>query len=119
MPEHVRVDREAQLSRFAHRLDHAEKASGREGRAPLASEHEGGLGLLLTSETTQRTKLVTSYRMDGVCAALEPPYVHVARVEVDLGPIKADQLARPKPIPVAHEEHARVPMAVPVLACGL
>jgi hypothetical protein len=53
VPEHVWMSLEAKPSFSACALNHAGKASGREGCAPLRSEYERRLGLLLTLEAPQ------------------------------------------------------------------
>src|SRR5215475_5833786 len=54
--------------------------------------------------------------MEGACTALEPGQLKVRRIEVDLGPFQADQLAHPEAMPIADQDHGCVAVALPVLA---
>ena len=67
--QHMRVGLETQFGGFTSPLDHAREASGGEGRAALAGEHERRRWILLPLKPTQRPQLVT-HGLDGRRAPL-------------------------------------------------
>jgi len=48
-----------------------------------------------------------------------PPNVEYCAIEVDLIPAEVAQLSRAQPVPESHQDHGRIPVAVPVLLGGL
>ena len=50
-------------------------------------------------------------------ALLDPTDCQGCRIEVDLIPAQVYQLACPKPVPVRHKDHGRIPMA-PAIGLG-
>jgi len=68
----------------------------------------------------QHPKLGTAERMHAVIAALEPRHMQSSSIQIDLLPLQRHQLADPEPVPVAQEDHRRIPLAVaPALPCRL
>jgi len=51
----------------------------------------------------------------AVIRALEPQHPQPSGVEVNLSPLQPDQLADAQPMPVRHQDHQRVAIALLVL----
>jgi hypothetical protein len=75
------------------------------------------LGIAL--KAPQRAQLGAGERMRARRPALDPADVKVGRLEVDLIPTQVDQLGNPETVPECDENHCAVPMARPILLCGL
>ena len=83
VPQHVRMNREAEIGGNPKPRDHLTKPRGREGRPPFAGEDERRLRLLLALETAQGPQLSAGQWMDRLGAAFEPPDMQAAMGEVD------------------------------------
>jgi len=116
--EHVGMGLEAKSSFSACSLNHAGKASGREGCDPLRSKYEGRLGLLFTLEAAQGAQLVAEDRVGAGRTALNPADVQRARCELDLIPAEVNKLRRAQAVSVSYQDHGGITMAPAVLPGG-
>jgi hypothetical protein len=108
-----------QFGNLASSLDHSGEASSREWRTPLRREHEWRLCLLFTLQPPQGAQFVAEDRVRAGRALLDPADVQGGRSEIDLLPAQVDQLGDPKAVPIRHEDHGRIPVAVAVALGGL
>src|SRR5262249_41607181 len=118
VPQHVRMNREAEIGGNPKPRDHLTKPRGREGRPPFAGEDERRLRLLLALETAQGPQLSAGQWMDRLGAAFEPPDMQAAMGEVDGVPAQRHQLGRPQPVPVGDQDHGRITVAVTIPSGG-
>jgi hypothetical protein len=72
MPEHMDVDGERKLSRFACPLDHAGDPHAAEWLATLVDEYVGRLGLLFLLQSLQASQFVAFEEVHTVGTALQP-----------------------------------------------
>jgi hypothetical protein len=118
MPQHVRVDAKGQLGGNAGALDHLQEPFLAERRPPLAYEHVAVLRLL-AQQLAQRPQLLTADRVDALDAVLDPVDVKLSALEVMLLPPELAHVCRSQSVPIRHQDHSRITVAVPVLAGGL
>jgi len=118
MPQHVRVDLEAELGLGPGAFHHAGETGRGERRAALAGEHERRLWLLLALEASQRPQLIAQDRMRAGSALLDPADVQGGCFGLDLILTKGDQFGGPQAVPEADQDHGSVPMSqrVPLAA---
>ena len=95
MAQHVRMDLEGHLGLDPGALDHLLQAGHGEGRAPLADEDEGRLGLAL--QHPQRPQFVAQQRMGAGCPALGPAQMQGGGLKLHVGPLKLAQLDARRP----------------------
>ena len=86
VPQHVDVNREAELGPFANVLDLSIERIRRERRAALAREHKRGVRPLVGAEFAQCPQFIAADRMGCRLAILDAPDVQRGRLEIDLGP---------------------------------
>jgi len=72
MPQHVDVNRERHLGSLPSTFDHPSDTHATKGLPALAGEHISRLGILLTMQPLEASKLVAFQIMDAIDAALEP-----------------------------------------------
>jgi hypothetical protein len=78
----------------------------------------GDLGSCFALEPPQRSQLIAYDRMGAWRALLGPADMQGGRPEVHLIPAQVNQLGNPETVPIGHEDHGGVPMAVAVaLGC--
>jgi len=84
MPQHVNVNREAELGLSGQPLDVTVQSIGRERSAAFAGEYKLGVRALIAPELAQRAKLVAVDRMSRWLAVLGARDVKFGRVKIDL-----------------------------------
>ena len=86
MAQHVRMHLEGHLGLDPGPLDHLLQAGHGEGRAPLADEDEGRLGVPL--ERPQRPHFIAQQRMGAGLPALGPAQVQGAGFKLHVAPLQ-------------------------------
>ena len=90
MAQHVRMHLEGHLGLDPGALDHLLQAGHGEGRAPLADEDEGRLGVAL--QRPQCPQFIAQQRMGAGLPALGPAQVQRAGLKLHVGPLQFAQL---------------------------
>jgi hypothetical protein len=111
--QHVRVNLKAELCLDACAFDHAGKPGGAKRRTAFRCEHVCRL-VLVALQPPQRAQFVAEDRMGAGRTLLDPADVQGRGFKVHLIPPQIDQFGHPQTMPVGHQHHGRVPVAVAV-----
>ena len=115
--QHVRMHFEWHLGLDPDALDHLLQAGYGEGRAALAGEDEGRLGVPL--ERPQCPHFIAQQWVRAGLSALGPAQVQGAGGEFNVGPLQAAKLRNPQAMPEGHQKHRTIPLAPAVALGGL
>jgi len=119
VPQHVDVDREAELGPLANGLDLPIERVRRERRAALAGEHKRGVRPLVGAEFAQCPQFIAADRMGCRLAILDAPDVQRGGLEIDLRPFQVASLDSTQTMPVNDEDERAIAVRVAARFGGL
>ena len=117
--QHVRMDREREVGTTARSSD--EFPNGRCGqRTASFADEEIGRATVIASQSSQRSDLGTSQRVDRGLPLFATADVKLPEAPVDLVPPQGDSFRDPQAVPKAEQDERRIAVTMPAqLASGL